>query len=57
MANNIVFVIGAGASKEYGFPTGMELIPMIRTYLTDIHGEENSRDNNIGEKLSETIKT
>ncbi len=32
---NFVFVLGAGASKDYGYPTGSELIELIAKFNTD----------------------
>lgn len=53
MSSNIVFVVGAGANHVYGFPTGIELIPMVRNYLLKRHGEVNNHDVNLGEELRE----
>jgi hypothetical protein len=32
---NTVFIIGAGGSKPYGFPTGSELVTLIKQHLSD----------------------
>jgi hypothetical protein len=55
MGKNIVFVVGAGANHEYGFPTGAELISMVRKYLSSRHGQVNNSKPEIAADLREAI--
>ena len=59
MDNKVVFIFGAGASKEAGLPTGVELKKQISSML-DIrfdHRDQKSGDYVITQALRDLVKT